>query len=244
MKFDIVTIFPRMVEALLREGILARSIARGVIDVSIYDLREYTDDAHRTVDDAPFGGGPGMVLKPEPFLRAVDRITTERGQPSVVVATTPQGRLFEDGEARWLSRLDHVTVLCGRYEGIDERVHQLLSTHEISIGDYVLSGGEIPALAILDAVARLLPGAVGDTKSVEQDSFAEGLLDHPHYTRPAAVRGLEVPEVLRSGHHQEIERWRRREALKRTLERRPDLLTRASLNAEDRRVLEDLQESD
>jgi tRNA (guanine37-N1)-methyltransferase len=184
------------------------------------------------------------VLKPEPFLRAVDRITAERGQPSVVVTTTPQGRLFEDQEARWLSRLDHVTVLCGRYEGIDERVHQLLATHEISIGDYVLSGGEIPAMVILDAVARLLPGAVGDTKSVEQDSFAEGLLDHPHYTRPAAVRGLEVPEVLRSGHHQEIERWRRREALKRTLERRPDLLARASLNAEDRRVLEDLQGSD
>jgi tRNA (guanine37-N1)-methyltransferase len=240
VKFDVVTIFPRMVEALLAEGILARAVEQGLVDVRAYDLRDFTTDRHRVVDDAPFGGGPGMVLKPEPFFRAVEHIARERGAPSAVILPTPQGRPFTHAEAVRLSGLDHVVVLCGRYEGIDERVREAVATEEISVGDYVLTGGELAALVVLDAVARLLPGAVGDEQSVEQDSFVRGVLDCPHYTRPAEFRGLRVPEVLLSGHHAEIRRWRQREALRRTLERRPDLLETARLDAEERLVLSEL----
>jgi tRNA (guanine37-N1)-methyltransferase len=240
VKFDVVTIFPRMVEALLAEGILARSIERGLIDVGVFDLRDFTTDRHRVVDDTPFGGGPGMVLKPEPFFRAVEHVEAERGRPSTVVLPSPQGRRFTHAEAARLSGLGHVLVLCGRYEGVDERVREGLATEELSIGDYVLSGGELAALVILDAVARLIPGAVGTGQSVEEDSFVRGVLDHPHYTRPAEFRGLRVPEVLLSGHHGAIRRWRRREALRRTLERRPDLLVSAALDDEDRRLLAEL----
>jgi tRNA (guanine37-N1)-methyltransferase len=240
VKFDVVTIFPRMVEALLAEGILARAVEQGLVDVRAYDLRDFTTDRHRVVDDAPFGGGPGMVLKPEPFFRAVEHIARERGAPAAVILPTPQGRPFTHAEAVRLSGLDHVVVLCGRYEGIDERVREAVATEEISVGDYVLTGGELAALVVLDAVARLLPGAVGDEQSVEQDSFVRGVLDCPHYTRPAEFRGLRVPEVLLSGHHAEIRRWRQREALRRTLERRPDLLETARLDAEERLVLSEL----
>jgi len=240
VRFDVVTIFPRMVEALLAEGILARAVEQGLVDVRAYDLRDFTTDRHRVVDDAPFGGGPGMVLKPEPFFRAVEHIARERGAPAAVILPTPQGRPFTHAEAVRLSGLDHVVVLCGRYEGIDERVREAVATEEISVGDYVLTGGELAALVVLDAVARLLPGAVGDEQSVEQDSFVRGVLDCPHYTRPAEFRGLRVPEVLLSGHHAEIRRWRQREALRRTLERRPDLLETARLDAEERLVLNEL----
>ena len=240
MKFDIVTIFPRMVEALLAEGIVARAVERGVVDVRVHDLRDFTTDRHRVVDDTPFGGGPGMVLKPEPFFRAVEHIAQSRGTPSAVLLPSPQGTRFTHGEALRIGRLAHVVVLCGRYEGIDERVREALATEEISIGDYVLTGGELPALVMVDAVTRLLPGAVGDEQSVAEDSFVRGRLDHPHYTRPADFRGLKVPDVLVSGHHGEIRRWRRREALRRTLQRRPDLIEATGLDAEERQLADEL----
>lgn len=241
MKFDIVTIFPRMIEAGLAEGVVGRGITRGILDVAIHDLRDHTSDRHRTVDDVPYGGGPGMVMKPEPLVRVVEHVRATRGQPDVVVLMTPQGRLFEQEEAVRLSRLSHVAVLCGRYEGIDERVSELVGAEELSIGDYVLSGGELPALVVVDAVSRLVGGVVGDEQSVEEDSFARGLLDYPHYTRPGEFAGLRVPDVLMSGHHGEVRRWRRKAALARTLERRPDLLARAELEDEDRALLDEIR---
>ncbi len=226
MQADIITIFPAMIEAALAEGVIGRARARGLIEIRPWDLRDFTTDRHRSVDDEPFGGGPGMVMKPEPIFRAVEAITQARGQPSAVVLMTPQGRLFDHAEAVRLSRLDRMIVICGRYEGVDERVAQALVTDELSIGDYVLTGGELPALVVMDAVARLCPGVVGDEASVESDSFVQGMLDHPHYTRPAEFRGMAVPDVLMSGHHAQIERWRRAERERRTSERRPDLLRR------------------
>ena len=240
MKFDIVTIFPRMFEGPTREGILGRAIERGLVDLRVHDLRDHTDDRHRTVDDVVYGGGPGMVLKPAPLFRAMEAIRAERGAPDAVILTSPQGRRFSQAEAARLSGLSHVVVLCGRYEGVDERVREGLATEELSIGDYVLTGGELPALVVLDAVARLLPGAVGDEQSVEQDSFRRGLLDYPQYTRPAEFRGLAVPAVLLSGHHAEVRRWRKRQALQRTLERRPDLIETAELDEEERAILREL----
>ena len=241
MKFDIVTIFPKMVEAPLAEGIVGRAIERGVLDVKVHDLRDFTTDRHRVVDDMPFGGGPGMVLKPEPLFRAVERIRAERGNPGAVVLTSPDGALLTHEVAGRLRDCGHVAILCGRYEGVDERVRRHLATEEISIGDYVLSGGELPALVIVDAVARLVGGVVGDEQSVARDSFATGFLDFPQYTRPADYEGMAVPPVLVSGHHGEIERWRRREALARTLERRPELLENAALAPEERAILEELR---
>jgi tRNA (guanine37-N1)-methyltransferase len=239
--FDIVTIFPKMVEAPLAEGIIGRAIERKLLDVRVRDLRDYTTDRHRVVDDMPFGGGPGMVMKPEPLFRAVQAITAERGRPGAVVLTSPDAPRLSHATAERLRGLEHVVILCGRYEGVDERVRTHLATEEISIGDYVLSGGELPALVIVDAVARLVPGVVGDEQSVARDTFATGLLDFPQYTRPAEFNGLAVPAVLLSGHHAEIERWRRREALRRTLERRPDLLKDATLSAADEALLRELE---
>jgi tRNA (guanine37-N1)-methyltransferase len=241
VKIDIVTIFPGMVQAALAEGIVGRAIAGGRLDVRVHDLRDHATDRHRVVDDMPFGGGPGMVLKPEPMFAAVDAIRTQRGTPGVVILTSPDGEGFNHATARRLSTVEHIVVLCGRYEGVDERVRTGLATETLSIGDYVLSGGELPALVIVDAVARLVPGVVGDEESVARDTFARGLLDYPQYTRPAEFRGMGVPPVLLSGHHAEIEKWRRREVLKRTLERRPDLLERASLDSQDEALLKEVQ---
>jgi tRNA (guanine37-N1)-methyltransferase len=243
MRFDIVTIFPAMIEAPLREGVLGRAIAGGIIEVGVHDLRSFTEDRHRVVDDVAYGGGPGMVMKPEPFFRAVEFIRSSHPLPGPVVLTTPDGRRLDHAAAERLSRAVHVTVLCGRYEGVDDRVRTQLATEEISIGDYVLTGGELPALVIVDAVARLVAGVVGDEESVARDSFARGLLDYPQFTRPADFRGLMVPPLLLSGHHAEIARWRRREALRRTWLTRPDLLERAELSDEDRRVLNELKEN-
>jgi tRNA (guanine37-N1)-methyltransferase len=240
VKIDIVTIFPKMVEGALAEGIVGRAITRGLIDLRVHDLRNHTTDRHRVVDDVPFGGGPGMVLKPEPLFRAVECIRAERGLPSAVILTSPDGHRFSHVDAARLSGLAHVVILCGRYEGIDERVRLAIATEEMSIGDYVVSGGELPALVIVDATARMIPGVVGDDASVARDSFERGLLDFPQYTRPAEFRGLLVPAVLLSGHHREIERWRRREALARTLDRRPDLLDRVALDPDDDVVLKQL----
>ena len=242
MKFDVVTIFPRMVASGLAEGVVGRGIASGLIDVAVHDLRDHTVDRHRTVDDVPYGGGPGMVMKPEPLARAVEEIRARRGQPDAVVILTPQGRPFRQSEAVRMSRLSHIVLLCGRYEGMDERVRELVATDELSIGDYVLSGGELPALVVIDAISRLVPGVVGDEQSVVQDSFSGGLLDYPHYTRPAEFGGVKVPGVLLSGHHAEVRRWRRKTALARTLERRPDLLDEATLDDEDRELLRELKE--
>ena len=234
MRFDIVTIFPRMFEAPLAEGVVARGIGAGVIAVGVHDLRDFTADRHRVVDDVPYGGGPGMVMKPEPFFRAVEHIGAVHGAPAAVLLTSPQGRRLTQADAARVAGLGHVVILCGRYEGVDDRVRQHLATEEISIGDYVLSGGELPALVIVDVVARLVPGVVGDARSVEADSFARGLLDCPHYTRPAEYRGWAVPDVLLSGHHAEIARWRRREAVRRTYLTRPELLEDAPLDADER----------
>jgi tRNA (guanine37-N1)-methyltransferase len=240
VKIDVVTIFPKMVSAPLTEGIVGRALERGLLDVRVHDLRDYTTDRHRVVDDMPFGGGPGMVLKAEPLFRAVAQIREERGIPQAVLLTSPDGDRFTQASARRLAGLEHFVVLCGRYEGIDERVRTHLATEAVSIGDYVVSGGELPALVIVDAVARLVPGVVGDEDSVSGDSFSRGLLDYPQYTRPAEFDGMGVPPVLLSGHHREIERWRRREALARTLERRPDLLAGLPLDADDAALLKEL----
>ncbi len=240
MKFDIVTIFPRMVEAGLAEGVVSRGIERGLLDVKVHDLRNYTADRHRSVDDMPYGGGPGMVMKPEPLARAVDDIRASRGVPTAVILLSPQGRRFTQAEAVRIGQLGHVVLLCGRYEGMDERVRALVATEELSVGDYVLSGGELPALIVVDAVGRLVPGVVGDEASVDADSFTRGLLDYPHYTRPAEFGGLKVPDVLLSGHHAEVRRWRKKAALARTLERRPELLEQAALDAEERELLDEI----
>ena len=223
MVIDVVTIFPRLVESALTEGVVARARDAGRLEIRARDLREFTEDRHRTVDDVPFGGGPGMVMKAEPVARAIEAIGAERGAASAVILMTPQGRRFSQAEAERLSRMERLVVICGRYEGVDERLTEASVTDELSIGDYVLTGGELPALVLVDAVARLVPGVVGDEASVAQDSFSDGLLDHPHYTRPAVWRDRPVPDVLLFGHHAEIEKWRRDERLRRTKARRPDL---------------------
>src|SRR5438132_10734238 len=231
MTFDIVTIFPAMIEEPLAAGVLGRAIERGTLDVKVRDLRDFTTDRHRVVDDVPYGGGPGMVLKPDPIFRALDAIEAERGTPLTVIMTSPQGRRFTQDVARQLSGSEHVVLLCGRYEGFDDRVRERV-TEELSIGDYVLTGGELPALVILDAVARFVPGVVGDEQSVVDDSFSRGLLDFPQFTRPATIRSaslsgerdLSVPGVLLSGNHAEIRRWRKREALARRWAAGPVLL--------------------
>ena len=237
MKIDVITIFPRMVEAGLAEGVVGRARTAGILDIVVHNLRDFTSDRHHVVDDVPFGGGPGMVMKPEPFFAALTAIREHRGSPDAVLLLTPAGERFTQPVARRLAGIGHLVFLCGRYEGIDERVRDALATEEISIGDYVLSGGEVPALAVIDAAARLVPGVVGDEQSVEADSFTRGLLDYPHYTRPAEFDGRKVPEVLLSGHHGEIRRWRRETALQRTVDRRPDLLDGATLDADEREWL-------
>ena len=240
MTFDIVTIFPAMIEQPLAQGIIGRAIERRTLDVKVHDLRDFTTDRHRVVDDVPYGGGPGMVLKPDPIFRALDAIRAERGAPLTVIMTSPQGTRFTQAKAGQLSGLEHIVLLCGRYEGFDERVRERV-TEELSIGDYVLTGGELPALVVLDAVARFVPGVVGDEQSVVQDSFSRGLLDYPHYTRPPEIDALRVPDVLLSGNHAEIRRWRKREALSRTLDRRPDLLDAASLDDEEAQMLREIK---
>ncbi len=230
-----------MIEAGLGEGVVSRGVERGLLDVAVHDLRDWTTDRHRTVDDVPYGGGPGMVMKVEPLMRAVEDIRATRGVPGTVVLLSPQGRTFTQAEAERLTRLEHIVLLCGRYEGMDERVRDMVASEEISIGDYVLSGGELAALVVVDAVSRLVPGVVGDEQSVVQESFTRGLLDYPHYTRPAEIAGHRVPDVLLSGHHGDVRRWRRKAALVRTLDRRPDLIASATLDDEERTMLDEIQ---
>ncbi len=249
MRFDIVTIFPAMVQQALEAGVVGRAIGRGTLAVTVHDLRAFTTDRHHVVDDVPYGGGPGMVLKPEPLFRALDAIgdaarQTGSARPRVVL-TSPQGAPFGQRMAERLSTVEHLVLLCGRYEGVDERVRSRVD-EELSIGDYVLSGGELPALVILDAIARLVPGVVGAEQSVVEESFSRGLLDFPHYTRPAELDDLSpgaivrVPDVLLSGNHAEIRRWRKVQAVERTLAHRPDLLKDAALDDEEQQILREL----
>jgi tRNA (guanine37-N1)-methyltransferase len=240
MRFDVVTIFPAMIQQAVAAGIVGRAIDRGTLNVAVHDLRAFTPDRHRVVDDVPYGGGPGMVLKPEPICRALDAIEGDESPKPLVVLTSPQGERFSQAVAERLAAASRLVIVCGRYEGVDERVKARVH-EEISIGDYVLSGGELAALVIVDAVARLVPGVVGDEQSVAEDSFSRGLLDFPHYTRPADWDGHKVPDVLLSGNHAEIRRWRKREALARTYARRPDLLAAASLDEEEQEWLRDLR---
>ncbi len=242
MRFHVLTIFPRMFDSPFGEGILARARERGLIEISPHDLRDYTHDRHRTVDDYAFGGGPGMVMKPEPHFEAVEaiRATGLAGDPVPVILLSPQGRTLSQPVVEELARHREIILICGRYEGVDERVRNHLATDEISVGDYVLGGGEIPAMVLIEAASRLIPGVVGSADSTENDSFTTGLLQHPQYTRPAEYRGWDVPDVLVSGNHALIARWRREESLRRTFERRPDLLETAELTDEDRRFLEGL----
>jgi tRNA (guanine37-N1)-methyltransferase len=221
MRIDVFTIFPAIFGSPLRESLLGRAIGEGLLDVRVHDLREWSDDRHRTVDDAAFGGGPGMVMKPEPFFAAVESLDPDRGR---VLLLSPAGRRLDQASVRELSREEHLTLLCGRYEGVDERVVQGLPAEEVSIGDYVLAGGEVPALVVIEAVTRLVPGVIGKEESHERDSFADPeLLDHPHYTRPAEFRGMAAPEELLSGDHGAVERWRLEAAREKTRRNRPDL---------------------
>lgn len=239
MLIHIITIFPEMFPEALSAGVVGRAQRSGLADVRVHNLRDFTHDRHRSVDDSPFGGGPGMVMRPEPWFEAVEALALAPGAP--VVMLTPQGKPFTQQDAERLAQEPVLTLICGRYEGIDERVRQHLATEEISIGDYVLTGGELPALVLTDAVVRLLPGALGHSEeALVDDSHTSGLLQYPQYTRPADFRDWPTPEVLLSGDHAAIARWRRREALRRTLERRPDLLKKAALSGEDRAALKDL----
>jgi len=239
LSFDIITIFPEIFRGVFEFGIIRRAVEAGLIEINLHDLRDYTYDRHHQVDDRPFGGGAGMVMKPEPLFRAIEAITY-RVEDATVVMLSPQGRLLTQQVAEELAGRKRVVLICGRYEGVDERVIEQLAADELSIGDYVLSGGEIPAMVVVDAVTRLIPGALGCNESAERDSFADGLLDYPHYTRPAEYRGLKAPDVLVSGHHGEIEKWRRRKAMEKTLKRRPDLLERRALSEDERRLVEEI----
>jgi tRNA (guanine37-N1)-methyltransferase len=241
LAIDVVTIFPGMIDPPVQDGIVGRAVVAGLARVHAHDLRLHTDDKHRTADDSPFGGGPGMVMKAEPFLRAVEAIAGAPGERRAVVLLSPRGTPFTQALAARYATLDRLVLLCGRYEGIDERVREELGAEEVSVGDFVLTGGEVAALAVIEATVRLLPGALGDEGSAEADSFSDGLLDFPHYTRPAVVRGRAVPDVLLSGDHGRIRLWRRKEALRATRERRPDLLQKARLSPEDTRLLREIE---
>ncbi len=238
MRLDFVTIFPRMFDPLLADGVIGRGIKQGLLDVRVWDLREFATDKHRSTDDEAYGGGPGMVMLAEPVLRAVDAIrATAGGAAPHVVMTSPKGRRFDQLVAHELRDRKWLVFLCGRYEGFDERVREVLMPDEISIGDFVVSGGELPAMLMADAIGRLVEGVVGNADSVVADSFYEGLLDHPHYTRPEDIRGKRVPDVLLSGHHENIRKWRKEQALRETLRKRPDLLQRADLDDEAKEIL-------
>lgn len=248
MHFDIFTLFPEMFSGPFDASIIQRAREAGRATITLHNIRDYATGRHRMTDDTPYGGGGGMVMKPEPIWNAVEAVlgydpAGRSGVPPIILLT-PQGRLFTHAVARELAAYERLLLICGRYEGVDERVRQYLATDEISIGDYVLSGGEIPAMVVVDAVVRLLPGVLGDPGATVDDSHASGLLEYPHCTRPAVYRGYPVPEVLLSGHHAEVDRWRRREALRRTRQRRPDLLARAELSPADREFLAQLDAED
>lgn len=239
MKLDVLALFPEIIAPALQTGILKRIQEAGGLSINVYNLRDWTTDRHRSVDDYPYGGGAGMILKPEPLFAAVKTLDTT--SDANVVFLTPQGSPLTQSLVETMSLDTHIILICGRYKGIDERVRKQIVTTEISIGDYVLSGGEIAALVLIDAIGRVLPGALGDFESAHEDSFSQDLLDHPHYTRPAVYQGMEVPEVLLSGHHENIKKWRQVEALKRTAQCRPDLLQNLELTDEELNILKALK---
>lgn len=239
MRISVITIFPELFSDFLKTSLLGRALAAGVLEVRLADLRDYTDDPHRVVDDQPYGGGAGMVMRVEPWIRAVEALTEDR--PCHRVLLSPQGARLNDRAVRRLAEHQDLILLCGRYEGFDHRVREAVVDEEISLGDFVLSGGEVAAMAVIEAVSRQIPGVIGDPASVEKDSFRDGLLDHPHYTRPRSVAGMEVPEVLLSGDHAAISRWRRKESLRSTLRRRPDLLKAVDLESDDLRLLAEVE---
>lgn len=243
MRFDVLTVFPEMFVGPLTESILKRAQDKGLIEVAVHNLRDYAAGRHRSTDDSPFGGGAGMVMLAEPIARALEAVRALRPERPRVIALTPAGRRFDQAKARQLSGEEWLVLLCGHYEGIDERALALVD-EELSIGDYVLTGGELPAMVVIDAVARLLPGVLGDAESPVEESFDDGLLEYPHYTRPAVWRGQAVPDVLLSGNHAAVKRWRRKEALRRTRERRPDLLQGREFSREDRKLLEEIERDD
>lgn len=239
MRFDVLTIFPGMFAGYLNEGLLGKAITRGLVDIRLVDIRDFAEGPHRTTDDRPYGGGDGMVMKPEPIFEAVESVGRVSGR-SLVILLSPQGVPFRQSEAWELAELDQVIMVCGRYEGIDERVRMTCIDRELSIGDYVLNGGEVGAMVIIDSVSRLIPGVLGGERSTMEDSFEEGLLEYPQYTRPRIFREKEVPEVLLSGNHERIRQWRRSESLRRTLKRRPDLLADAELTDQDKTFLSEM----
>jgi tRNA (guanine37-N1)-methyltransferase len=240
MRFDVFTLLPETLRPYLNASILEKAAARGLIEIHLHNIRDYTHDRHHSTDDTPYGGGGGMVMKPEPVFEAVETVL---GSPPdcPVILLTPQGRLFNQKIASELAAHPRIALISGRYEGFDERIREHLATDEISIGDYVLTGGELPALILIDALSRLVPGVLGDPTGAEDDSHASGLLEYPHYTRPPEFRGWKVPETLLSGDHGKIERWRREQSLRRTLAKRPDMLENAELSEADRRLLEKIQ---
>ena len=240
MRFDILTLFPDLFHAFLRESILGRAVKKGLVDIRLTDIRAFARGAHKVTDDRPYGGGSGMIMKAGPICRALQSIERSEGK-SLVILLTPQGTIFEQTKAWELSRLDHIILICGRYEGVDERVKLSHVDMELSIGDYVLSGGELGAMIVIDAVSRLLPGVLGGESATTDESFEDGLLEYPHYTRPRIFNGKSVPAVLLSGDHEKIRLWRRAESLKRTLERRPDLLKKARLKEGDEAILAKLR---
>ena len=246
MRFHVLTIFPAMFDGPLSESIISRAVERGLVQINLHDIRDYATDKHRSVDDYPYGGGYGMVMKPEPIFDAYAAVkrTENLGEDTPVVLLTPQGTPFSQPIAERLATLDDIVLICGRYEGVDERVREHVATCELSVGDYVLSGGELAAMVVIDAVTRLIPGAVGSIESTQDDSFSTGLLQFPQYTRPAQHEGGKVPDILLSGNHGEIEKWRRRESLRRTYQRRPDLLDSANLSDDDRRFIDTLRPND
>ena len=246
MKFEVFTLLPEVFPPYLDTSILNRARQRGLIDVRVHNIRDYTHDKHHTTDDTPYGGGGGMVMKPEPVFEAVESVLgleTFQAQPVTVpvILMTPQGRVFTQPIAEELSRYERIALLCGRYEGVDERIREHLITDEISIGDYVLTGGELPALMIIDAVSRLIPGVLGDPTGAEDDSHSMGLLEYPHYTKPPEFRGWKVPDVLASGNHAKIDEWRRQQALTRTFHKRPDMLEKAELTEKDKKIIKGLK---
>jgi len=240
MRFDVLTLFPELFSAFLKETILGRAVKAGLVDIRLVNIRSFARGRHLVADDTPFGGGQGMVMKPGPISRALESIDRIKDR-SLVLLLTPQGRTFDQPLAWDLSRMEQLILICGRYEGVDERIRTTCVDMELSIGDYVLSGGEMAAMVVMDAVSRLVPGVLGGEKSAQEDSFEDGLLEYPQYTRPRVFKNQEVPEILLSGDHEKIRVWRRTESLKRTLERRPDLLEKAALTEEDKRILAKLR---
>lgn len=240
MRFDVLTLFPELISPFLETGVLGRAVKKGVVDVKLTNIRSFARGPHKVTDDRPYGGGDGMIMKPGPIIRALKSIDRADGR-SLVILLTPQGEPFEQSMAWELSKADQLILICGRYEGVDERVKSGQIDKEVSIGDYILSGGELGALVVIDAVSRLVPGVLGGERSSEEDSFTDGLLEYPQYTRPRVFRGQEVPSVLLSGDHEKIRQWRRTQSLKRTLERRPDLLKKAQLGEEDAAILAKLK---